>query len=185
MSKKHQQGFTIIELLIAIVTFSLVLLVVTGAIIQFSKVYYKGVATSKTQEAVRLVSEDMTRAAQFSKSAVTSVPGVYCFGDKRYRYDIGNTPSKGIGLIADESSNCDTSSPGKTDSRQLLGENMKLLRLDVTQAPDKVTMKLIIGYGEDITPSADPLVIPSCPAVIVGGNFCAVGAITNTVTRRL
>lgn len=181
MKQQRNQGFTIIELLIAIVTFSLVLLIITGAIIQFSQIYYKGVVTSKTQETARAIMEEMTRAAQFSTTADLTqaasplAPGVYCFGDNRFRYDLNNTAN--IGLMAVQSKSCNTTPVG--DERQLLGDNMRLLKLDAVNTVGGITITVSVGYGDDITAAG------TCPAIAIGGQFCAVSTITSTVTRRL
>jgi prepilin-type N-terminal cleavage/methylation domain-containing protein len=90
MKKTNNKGFTIIELLIATVTFSVILLIITGAIIQFSKVYYKGVVSSRTQEAARSVVDEVSKAAQFSpdfKEDTNAAGGLaWCFGNKRFSF---------------------------------------------------------------------------------------------------
>lgn len=179
MKKMNTKGFTIIELLIATVTFALILLIITAAIIQFSKVYYKGVATSKTQEVARSIADDMSRAAQFSTSFNGSSPGVYCFGDKRYSFNI-DTITQPV-LIADVSASCTKKlSLVPATDRELIGENMKLLRLSAIEVGDTITIEVTVAFGD-----APTAISPTCPLISVGGQFCAVSTIQSTVTRRL
>lgn len=188
MKKLNTRGFTIIELLIATVTFSVVLLIVTGAIIQFSKIYYRGVATSKTQEVARAIADEVSRAAQFTSESVKSDPtapnptGARCIGDKRFSYKL-NTVLSGAEkiLIADTSSSSactvDLALNPATD-RELMGENMKLLAFDVSETGGVITTLVTIGYGPDASATG-------CPTLNLGGQFCAISSITSTVTRRL
>lgn len=84
-------GFTLIELLIATTVFSIILLAASATLIQISRLYYKGVITSKTQNVARSVSDDLSRAAQFSSGpfTATEVGGtptryVVCIGTTRF-----------------------------------------------------------------------------------------------------
>lgn len=86
------RGFTIMELLIAVTVFSLVLILITTGVLRFSRQYYKGVISGKTQDTARAIVDDVTRAIQYNGGAVSYVQatptgqGVYCFGEsKRYR----------------------------------------------------------------------------------------------------
>lgn len=67
-------GFTIVELMISTVVFSLVLLMCLAGIVQVSRAYYKGISHSRTQEAGRLVMEEISRTIQLSGSPVVSNP---------------------------------------------------------------------------------------------------------------
>lgn len=95
-----QSGFTIVELMIATVIFSMVLLVCSYAIIHVGRVYYKGLITNRTQDAARKVVDDATRSVQFNNvtSAASVVrppdggwgsepdPVSLCVGMDRYTY---------------------------------------------------------------------------------------------------
>lgn len=100
MKTNSTRGFTIVELMIATVVFSMVLLLLATAIIFVGRVYYKGVATNRTQESARVIIDDMSQSIRFGNpsvddsaflrtatqtlggQAVTSV----CVGDARYTY---------------------------------------------------------------------------------------------------
>lgn len=179
MKRLNARGFTIIELLIATVIFSLILLVVTGSIIQFSKIYYKGVATSKTQEVARTIAEDMARSAQFSSAPVLSGPGCYLFGSQQYVYTEDEVKNLGNHIFQVGSGSSCGFAP--SNPAELMGDNMQLLDIDVQENPstNAVTITVAVGYGSDVKSDN------TCPAVNLGGQFCAVSTITTTVTKRL
>jgi prepilin-type N-terminal cleavage/methylation domain-containing protein len=100
---KTQKGFTIVELMISTVIFSLVMLLCLTGMVQVSRAYYKGVTQSRTQEAARLVMDEISQNLKLSGSSVVSLPstnsgpqvninrleegiGVFCAGNKKYTY---------------------------------------------------------------------------------------------------
>jgi prepilin-type N-terminal cleavage/methylation domain-containing protein len=92
---RNQTGFTLVELLIATTIFSVILLAATTTLIQVGRMYYKGVISSKTQNAARSITDDITRTLQFSGGAVISIPPVgganppaqaLCFDDIRLSF---------------------------------------------------------------------------------------------------
>jgi prepilin-type N-terminal cleavage/methylation domain len=104
MVTKREQGFTILELMIATMVFSVVLLLVTAGILQVSRVYYKGLTESTTQSTARNIIDTLAQAIQFSGAEVTETHNVnpgkddsFCIGNKQYSYRLGsqvmNNPS--------------------------------------------------------------------------------------------
>lgn len=200
MRKLNNHGFTIIELLIAMVSFSLILLIITGAIIQFSSVYYKGVVTSKTQETARAVADNIARSAQFSSELPTEVfpsptvhnnYGMVCIGSKRYNYTLNKLLVDEVNhvLTADAQAGC-TPYDGHTgtpaNATELLGEKMQLLRLRVEQAGDGIiTVKVTVAYGNDVVINPTDRSKSTCPGISLGGQFCAISNVETTVTKRL
>lgn len=104
MSRSNRyQGFTIVELMIATVVFSLVMLICLTGMVQISRAYYKGITHSRTQEAARNLMGEITEAIQLSGSAISSAnpinpgPGIaltdsenglgaFCAGNRKYTY---------------------------------------------------------------------------------------------------
>lgn len=94
-----QRGFTLIELLIATTVFSVILLVVSATLIQVSRMYYKGVITSKTQNVTRSVMDDVSRTIQFSNGSYSTYVSptdppyaqtrAICMGKVRWTYVVG------------------------------------------------------------------------------------------------
>lgn len=88
----HQAGFTIIELLVATVIFSFILLLCTYGIIKVGNDFYKGITEARTQENARDTIDRITQDIQFSGGTVTDqIPGNgtsrgFCVGDHRYSF---------------------------------------------------------------------------------------------------
>lgn len=98
---KNSHGFTLIELMIATVVFSVILLGAATSLIQIGRMYYKGVITSRTQNVARTVVDDIARRIQFSDASVVVAgpepkgnPGsevdvrAVCVGSTRYTYAV-------------------------------------------------------------------------------------------------
>src|SRR6266702_6725818 len=97
LKHKAQAGFTVIELLIATAIFSLVLLLITVGIMQITRVYYKGITETNTQNTARAIVDDIAQAIQFGGPAniqktVGTTPGTsyaFCIGNQLYSYILG------------------------------------------------------------------------------------------------
>jgi len=95
VQKKSARGFTIVELMIAMMVFSGVLTLMTAGVLYFTRMYYKGITLSSTQNTTRQIIDNISQALQFSgsdsfKSAQNvdddSDIQVMCIGDKRYSF---------------------------------------------------------------------------------------------------
>ena len=90
--RQRTRGFTIVELLIATLVFSMVLLLIAEGVLRFNDAYYGGITQSNTQNTARSILENISQAIQFSGEAVTnsssSVNGesYFCIGNDRYSY---------------------------------------------------------------------------------------------------
>lgn len=82
ITRRHnQQGFTILELMIATVVLSVILLIATLTIFGVGKLYYKGQTTAQTQDTARNVIEQISRQLQFSgdkPNLLNTAPGNSC-----------------------------------------------------------------------------------------------------------
>jgi prepilin-type N-terminal cleavage/methylation domain-containing protein len=131
--KNNQKGFTIIEFLIAMVVFSVVLIIITTAVLAFTRQYYKGVISSSTQNTARSIIDDVVRSIQFSPGAVTVLQKTsaadiitpaspakgYCLGgSKRYSFSadwqVEDSPAANFlqakhGMISDDYAGCNAS----------------------------------------------------------------------------
>lgn len=122
-TKQDQKGFTILELMIATMVFSVIFLATTTAILQMSKLYYKGVMSGRTQEVTRGLVDQLSQQLQFGGNDVT--PGVdsspvvtgspqsdgrltfkaVCIGNVRYTYRIDTQVSDGTASGSYDSAN--------------------------------------------------------------------------------
>lgn len=158
---KEQRGFTIVELMIATLVFSMVLLLITFGILQITRVYYKGVTETNTQNTARGIADVLSQAIQFSgvtaiQPTTGSVPGTtyaFCIGNQRFTYVLGRqvvdskTPPANEtfhALVQDNTASCAgppapiVASLVNTQTiaaphRELVGKRMRLSKLAVTQ----------------------------------------------------
>lgn len=179
VSKRNRQdGFTIIELLIAMSIFTVVLLVLTGAIVQIGRLYYKGMTASRTQEAARNVVDDITRSIQYTPGKVLTSAGypslntpapnkAICIGQRRYSYVQGQQTKVAINqrslVVDDAPSSCtlppsalNVASNGVTIGNSMLSDGMRLAKLvvedktiDPTLADGAYRVTVRIVYGDD------------------------------------
>lgn len=159
-----QKGFTIVELMIAMGVFAMVLLIITTAFIQISKVYYKGITETNTQNAARSVMDSISQAIQFNGGTV-DVPVVgapaantdyaICIGPQRYTYRLGaesmesspkpsqtyhamvrDTPTGGCSTTSPPTINVAdlTTNHASSSPKDLLGPRMRVAKFSITSA---------------------------------------------------
>jgi prepilin-type N-terminal cleavage/methylation domain-containing protein len=197
MKRLNDRGFTIIELLIATVVFSVVLLVVTTGIVQFGRVYYKGVIQARTQERARAIVEDIAQNIQFSGAGVVSGPNTYCVGNRVYTYALAQQMDANHHVLVGQSGKgCGAYTPmnqiplpafSSTDNAtELAGQSMMLLKLTVTPVnADLATVSVRLAYVASPTDLTNTGPTGTCQGLRVGGQYCAVAELTTTVDRRL
>lgn len=191
-----QQGFTIIELMIATAVFSVVLLLCTFAVLSIGRTYYKGVITTRTQETTRAVMEEITDAIRFGGAGVVSlishdsVEG-FCIGNSQFTYRLGvqlvasNQVLKRQIPCAGEASKDIIERTGN-DIDELLRLRMRLDKLEVKPVPGsagvyKVVVRVI--HGEDDLLTGDPGE-QVCIQQRAGSEYCAVSELSTIVERR-
>jgi prepilin-type N-terminal cleavage/methylation domain-containing protein len=176
INTKSSRGFTIIELLIATVVFSVVMLVVLAAFVRTGDLFYKGVSMMNTQEDTRNIVQSISQDISFTKMAppnmtanITTAPaGVFCVGNHRYRYQIGQqvNSSSSYGLARDTisfSAGCPPlSGPNSlavqtaTDTRMLdSGMQLNYLNINCTGGRCSVNVHVVFYGGDSTLPSAD------------------------------
>lgn len=208
-----QKGFTIIELLIATTIFSFVLLIATTGIIRIGNLYYKGITVAKTQDAIRNISDELTRSVQFAggfktNATMGTASERFCLGDTRYTVYLDKTyksETPNSGLIAERMNGGSCESPIITETKQLLATNMRVLNLQVIDVLGSTSnawhANIRIAYGDNdlLThyTNAGALIGAStaerdtnrntanCKSGIAGGSFCAVAQLDTVVKKRL
>jgi prepilin-type N-terminal cleavage/methylation domain-containing protein len=117
--KTPQNGFTIIELMIATMIFSGILLGATTALLQINKLYFGGVTTTKTQQVTRQVINDISQQIQFTNNTPIMIPitqqsptpgpsrldvQTLCIGNVRYSYvlnaEVDDNAQPGVWKVA-------------------------------------------------------------------------------------
>lgn len=205
----QSKGFTIVELMIATAVFGVTLLLITFAILQFTKVYYKGVTQSNTQDTARTVVDRLSQAIQFNGGTVTpsqatptpDTPYAFCVGNQQYSYAIGAQMVDGTpgptqnphALVVSEASGCTASTPAQdvrsssVSGRELLSPKMRLARMKVESVAGnpklyKISVKVV--YGDDDLLNNPTTENATCKGQ-EGSQFCAVSDITTVVTKRV
>lgn len=156
--KKVSDGFTIVEIMIATLIFSVILTLATGVILSFTHEYYKAVNSSSTQNTARNVLNQVTQAIAFagnspvsSSSAVANGQTIntYCIGPTQFDY-ISYYPQSStqyaLWQSQDTSASCTTLSTPNSTSVQLLSANMRILNFQICLA-----QQLAQGMGCTLT----------------------------------
>lgn len=213
-SKLSQRGFTIIELLIATVVFSVILMLASSAVVQIGRLYYKGITQSKTQEKTRAIADEVSQSIQFGNGTKQNgaTATQFCLGDTRYTFNVNRkvTSRANYGLVAKRLGGADIScnNPGyrpDLEGEEMLATNMRLMdfsvvALPVSGASDKAyQIRVKVAYGDNdlLTHYADnavdttpPLPSPAskdatCKTGISGSSFCATAQLDTIVKKRL
>ena len=185
-----QRGFTIIEFMIATMVFSVILLVVTAAILYMSRAYQRSLYASSTQAATSNLVDTVAQSVKFSTAPVVNggVPSngstaTYCIGNRQFLYVIGrqlggsnaNTTTRNV-IVTRQNNNCplnDIITTTPTGSpKELLGRGMRLAKFDVVQSGPLYTITARVVYGDDEVLCSD-MVSGSCdsPATMTAGQL--------------
>lgn len=209
MSRSHKQaGFTILELMIATMVFSVILLLVTYGIIQIGNRYYKATLQSQTQTAVRNAVDEITRSLQFSGGPITSTTsgnsGAYCVNGTQYIYVLHEfqVPGNHIFYARPDPGGCVIPASYPTDARDLLSNRMRIANFSIGNVGSnahtfRVTLRVTSGEDDLL---CSPGVSGDCntsttstnlnnPDLMckgqAGSQYCAVSELSTVVTQRL
>ncbi len=213
--KQRQEGFTILELMIATTVFSLVLMVCLAGIMQITRMYYQGVTQVRTQEVSRALIDEIGESIRFSKdpiagpfvdSGASADPDVQhiCIGRKRYTYaldrqlsqnpDAANEQKRHVlwvdqpGGACTSSADLDAEDPsGGLGGDELIAENMRLSAFEITELSNVDQLyRINVTVVFGDTDLIEKSDTPvTCKSSFVGSEFCAVATSTLIVGRRL
>ena len=210
MVREAAAGFTIIELLVATLVFSVVLLLIAVGVLQFNHAYYSGITQTNTQDTARSILEQISQDIQFSGDQITSpianggTEQGFCIGSDRYSYRLGwqlvdTAPNVSMhqtshALVKDSPGLCggmsaqNFSNPLTAGSKELLGPNMRLSKLSVTQVPGTTnlyTVDVRVVYGDDDLLTSPATGSGTTCQVVSGAQFCAVSELSTVVQKRI
>ena len=199
-ASRHQQGgFTIVELMVATVVFSTVLVVITAGVMRFTSTYYGSLNRSKVQNTARNIVGGISQGIQFTGTTVATTVDTgadyFCTGGKLYtfktgvKYTGGTATAANPGLyVVPQPSGCaalDSSGYNNPLGQQLLGPNMRIANLTISSVGSQLyRISLTLAYGDDDLLSATSGTGISCLSR-AGSQYCAVSALNTTVHRRL
>lgn len=169
---RTQKGFTIVELMVATVVFSVILLVITSGVLHFSNAYYKGINSSTTQDKARSIVDTVSQAIQFSGTTIAGTDDTagsyFCAGNQVYvfkpgaQYLGGASTATNPGLyVTSQSGGCGL--PGAYDapnSRQLLSPHLRIVSMSVTNVgwssgSPRYKVSLLLAYSSGGNPALD------------------------------
>ncbi|MGB4966706.1 MAG: prepilin-type N-terminal cleavage/methylation domain-containing protein [Candidatus Saccharimonadales bacterium] len=212
---RDSHGFTVVELMIATMVFSVIFLLLTFGVIRFSAAYYKGVNSAAVQDTARNITDVISRSVQFGNSSFElgavptgSTPGYFCAGGFIYRYKLGTVygePNNTTGLAMRElpaSGGCDAANgvwDTLGDTTQLLPQKMRLVYLEVSTISDEgfVTVSVGVASGDlDLLCNGPTCGLTNDGQVTDAGSelhcksgagteFCAVSKLKTTVQKRI
>ena len=206
-----QAGFTIIELMISTVIFSMILLMLTTGVISFTRSYYKGITETNTQRVARVISDDITQSIQSTSldyTVLTTFGGWngFCIGNTGYAYILGyelvdSSPDVNLhqtlhALIKGNVAGGCSSYNGQTlynylssqpTSEEMLAPSMRLANLSiltVNQTAGIYSVGINVVYGDDDLLTNPTGLSPSCN-INSGSQFCAVSGLSTVVQKRI
>ena len=209
---KNQAGFTMVELMIATLVFSTVLVILTSGVIYFTNTYYKGITLSTTQNTVRQITEDVSRAIQFGGDKGPILSGsndvkALCIGNKRYTYvlnkQVQDTPNASQvyhALVVDKVSTCDApidqfdeknvAGSSVATTQELMGNRMRLVDFSINStggADNLYQITVAVAYGDDdlFTKLSDGSPNYRQCANGPGSHFCGTATLVTSVQKRV
>jgi prepilin-type N-terminal cleavage/methylation domain-containing protein len=175
--RASQDGFTIIELMIATAIFTIMLILTTTTIIGITQTYIKGSVEGQTQQTARTVLSDISQAIEFNDSGDITVTTNYsgdvyyfCTGSDVYVYQLDKYLSPTLtgseystwALVRFPYSSCTVplnslNQPdplGQAGAEELLATNERLGWLYISplaiNGETAYTINLEIGYGDNV-----------------------------------
>lgn len=174
-------GFTVVELLISMVVFSLVLVVITVGVLHFTNSYYKGVNSSSTQTTAQDVIDTVSQAIQFGGGTPVLDNGSgthFCAGGKKFLYNLGvemgASPvvgNRGLYVVPTDAT-CSDDGSVPAGGTELLSKGMRLTSpLLGNTSPGIYTVNIHLVYGDsDLLCDADTHSTPSSSRGSCTGN---------------
>lgn len=211
MTKHRTSGFTILEVLIATMVFTIVLMICVQVVTRIGQLYFKGVTSSQIQDLTRNLSEEFSSQIQFGSSIPQpdSITGgqagdvlIFCVGDNRYRAVMNRKllGDRGVPSVLKRmtySGECDLVTDNFDDATELAVKNMRILKLSIVRSVDhpsvwKLDIRLALGdddlFSFPVAGSTDtPAVYGEaiCDSGISGSQFCATSELSSTLFRRV
>ncbi|HMS23372.1 MAG TPA: prepilin-type N-terminal cleavage/methylation domain-containing protein [Candidatus Saccharibacteria bacterium] len=211
MIYRDKNGFTLVELMIAVTVFSVLLILSAASLTQISRLYYKAVIVTKTQNVNRNIMDNIAQAFQFSSGNVAtggpSSNGLksICVGNIRYTYVLNkqiNSVNK-HGLWRDKIASSGSCTPlnfyddselensiSSAEGVELLEPGIRLKAISVT--PSAVTeiknVDVAVIYGDDdlidFSDSANTQPV-GCKGGVTGSQWCALSRLYTQVFSRV
>lgn len=199
------RGFTIVELMIATLVFSLILLLVTMGVLQVNRVYYKGVTEANTQNVARSITDTISQAIQFNGGSITPLPtnaaptagNMYyvCVNNQQFIYWpgyqlVGGTPGThqtNRSLVQRTVAGSCAAPVAPISGRELISPNMRLSNLQISQigTSNLFKVRVTVVYGDEDVLNSPTSLAPTCKSTQGNNHFCSVSDLTTVVEKRV
>lgn len=134
--KPTNSGFTIVELMIATLVFSVILLLATYGILNIGRLYRKSITSSRTQQTARSIIDTVAQNLKFNGGNFVAGTNVYCLGSNKrlsLRTNVQFVNNTSHGLVIDDTTCSSTSSTqdltqSTIAGKELLGPRMRLAK---------------------------------------------------------
>ncbi len=208
--KKHlSSGFTILEVLIATMVFTVVLMICVQVVTRIGQLYFKGVTTSQVQDLTRNLLDEFSQQIQFGSAIPIpdtisggdpSTPLIFCVGDNSYRAIMNRKlGDSGVDTVLKRkaySGACTFSSTWFDDATELGIRNMRILKLSIIRSTTdpyiwSLNIRLALGDTDILEYSSASTDLPAvygsanCKSGISGSQFCATSELNSTLLRRV
>lgn len=206
MKKITNKGFTIIELLIATMVFTTVLILCMEGITRIAKVYVKNASISRTNEFTKSLMEEIANQIKYG----ATIPGVanpspaaspwyLCVSGNSYQVNLNTLGTGSVRKITGSGCLNYTQSNLYTSSADIAPADVRILDFSVTEnATSKtwnINMRVALGADDLIVDASgatlsgastyDNFKSATCKSGIAGSEYCAVIPLSTTVTRRM
>jgi len=203
-SKTFNQGFTLVELLIATTIFSVILLLAANGIVYVGRLYQKGTNGALVQEVTRSAIDEIKNDFELSSGTYKKLTDAgnakgFCIGDNLYSYKLNTRiPADGNGhaFVVRQEPNCSTNINPQPDDisgapnptypwRELLGPNMQLQSDPVTDPSGSKAINIritVISAENDLIEDSGPSKGLCKPGF--GSQFCASSSVSTYAVKR-
>ena len=201
--KRNTSGFTIIELMIATIVFSVILLIATYGILNVGRIYRKSLTSNQVQQTTRAIIDTVTQNIKFNGGSFAAGNNVYCLGNSK-RLSINpnvqfvSNATHGLVLENITCTNPPTSlnfASFPSGAKELLGPRMRVVNFyicypNMTPTPPDCTDSIVQGLGTSlyyvyirvISGDSDLIQNNTC-TLAAGRQFCAVSELSAYVQK--
>jgi len=183
---RQKNGFTLVELLLAMAFFSFILLFVTTGFIMINRSYNKGITAKQVQDNGRRLMEQLTREIRVADiSAIDTEDNCLGLGDYRYYWSVAEGKNKPARMIKEEGKTCaDTIDKEHPKGVDQLDDRVGVQYFNVSRIPgsQSFSIKLVVS-----TKDTDLIKNPGETAACGTGNgsqYCDVAEFSTVVSPR-
>lgn len=157
---RGQDGFTIVEMMIATLVFSVIMLVAAGTVVRFTNNFQRGMTASTTQNTARSIIDTVSQSLQLYGDDYSNMGNGYCIGSTRYSYIRGRQlieggqrhvlveEKEGLPIGCGGSALNLAGNPVNPPGQELLAQDMRLAKFDIVPQGDglfRLTVKVVYG----------------------------------------